>query len=426
MRLLDQQIRKRLTEGIWCQVPTRRLRVLLVLLGLTVLFSRYVPAWNSVWDYSVYYEASRSMLEGKSPYVQPELFTPEKPYAGLPYLYSPLFARFLTPLALLNYMWSTLAWVILKCFCLEACVFLVMRLLGLPFSAGAFVLSHFLVLFYEPIVLDVASGNVATLEIMTILSGLLAWRSHRPILGGFLLTMPITVKPTCLLILLYALHRRAWDVLRGAGLAVLLVGLCTVPDWRYAADLLQYFRSPLWARFWDELVQGYYNFSAVTVIQRIFGETYFTDPIVRLSWLPPILIPLASISILILTAWATVRSEGGSRTAPTKKLVRDDSYIFDHNIFSLVLLTALLLPPRLAGYSLVWTLLPLASLTYRTLAEHDWLVGFLTAAGFVLIQIHVEPQHVKPGVSQLLIDHYFFGLLFLYAANVRSVIKYKG
>ena len=415
MRLIVRQMWKGFIAEICRPVPTGRQRFLLIVLGLVALFSRYVPAWNAVWDYSVYYKASREMFEGKSPYVQPEFSTMEKPYIGLPYLYSPVFARLLTPLALLNYMWSSLVWVIIKCLSLEACIFLIMRLLSLPFSAGAFAILHLLVLVYQPVGLDVGSGNVATLEIMTILGGLVAWRANRPTLGGFLLALPIIVKPTCLLILLYALHRRAWGVLRGAGLAVLCVGLCTAADWRYTVDLVQFLRSPLWARFWDELVQSYYNFSAVTVIQRTFGETYFTQPIVWLPWLPPILIPLATISIFVLTARAIARSEG-----------RDASHVLDPSILSLVLLTALLLPPRLAGYSLVWTLLPLASLAHRTIASRDWLVGLLTVVGFVLIQIHVEPQHTGPGLSQLLIDHYFFGLLFLYAANTRKEsIKYK-
>jgi hypothetical protein len=470
VRSIPQETCKRLREAIWSPVPTRRLRFLLVLLGLAVLFSRYVPAWNALWDYSVYYEASRNMLEGESPYVHPDLLTSEESSLGLPYLYSPVFARLLTPLALVNYMWSGLLWVILKCLCLEACVFLVIGLLGIPFSGGAFAILHFLVLVYEPVGLDVGSGNVATLETTVILGGLLAWRVHRPILGGFLLPLPIIFKPTCLLILLYALHRRAWDVFRGAGLAVIFVGLCTIPDWRYAVDLLQLLRSPVWARFWDELVQSFYNFSAVTVVYRVFDQTYFTEPIIRMPWLPPILGPLVPISIFILTAWAIARSEGSRRRACEEELNAigtrennalpisggrgsrratkgfmsgspggspsrsDDAeaairgadsnnkpLLLDHSILSLVLLTTLLLPPRLAGYSLVWTLLPLGSLTQKAIIKRDWILGFLTIIGFALIQMHVEPQHVKRGLSQLWIDHYFWGLLFLYAGNITAV-----
>ncbi|MFH1744080.1 MAG: glycosyltransferase 87 family protein, partial [bacterium] len=248
------------------------------------------------------------------------------------------------------------------------------------------------------------------LEIMVILSGLVAWRNRRETLAGFLLTLPIMVKSTCLFVLLYPLHRRAWRVLRGAGLAVLAVGLCTLADLRNALDLLRFLRGPVWLDYWDELVQSYYNCSSVTVIQRIFGETYFVDPIVPLPWLPTILVPLAPIAILILTAWAIARSE-------SCKIHGE----LDHSILSLVLLTALLLPPRLAGYSLVWTLLPLASLSCAFIAHRDRLLGFLLLIGFALIQIDVHPEHAQPGIKQLLIDHSFFGLFALYLGNLRVV-----
>ena len=56
------------------------------------------------------------------------------------------------------------------------------------------------------------------------------------------------------------------------------------------------------------------------------------------------------------------------------------------------------------------------------LFRSDFVIGLLTLLGFAVIQIDVEPQHVSSGIAQLLIDHYFFGLLFLYCANIRGVV----
>ncbi|HQP97082.1 MAG TPA: hypothetical protein PLY86_01390, partial [bacterium] len=156
--------------------------------------------------------------------------------------------------------------------------------------------------------------------------------------------------------------------------------------------------------------QGYYNLSAVTVLQHIFGQTYIMEPILPISWIPPFFSPLFAIVVIVLTAWAIARAEQRLDCSP-----------LDHSILSLVLLTALLLPPRLAGYSLAWTIFPLVSLACLFMTCRDRILGLLLVVGFALIQLHVRPSHVPPGIAQLLIDHCFFGLLFLYAASLRAV-----
>ncbi len=392
-------------------LTSKRELTLLIFLAIVILFARYVPAWNAIWDFDVYIDASKAMMEGRSPYVPEDASRPDAPYIGLPYLYSPLFARLITPLALLDPMWAGLVWVILKCLSLLLCIFLVILLIDVPISIGSVGSILFLLLVYQPLGLDMGSGNVAVFEITGILGGFAAWRKGRTLLAGFLFILPLMVKPTCLLLLLYPLHRRAWDVLRGTavGLAVLIIG--SLPDIHYVLDLFQFLRGPIWASFWDELSQSFYNFSAVTVIQRIFGETYFVGPVISMEWLPPFLIPFFVVSIFLCSVWAIARSENEcihGELAP--------------EILSLVLLTAILLPPRLAGYTLTWTFFPVVALIKSTAERKGFVIGLLTLLGLAVIQIDVEPQHVSPGIAQLLIDHYFFGVLFLYCANVRAVV----
>jgi len=403
-------IKGRIVREISRPLASRREWMLLIVLTFVILFARYVPAWNAIWDFDVYLDASKSMLEGRSPYVPEDASTPDKPYIGLPYLYSPLFARLVTPLTLMDPMWSGFVWVILKCVCLLVCVLLVVRLIGVPFTIGSGGAVLFLILFYQPIGLDMGSGNVAIFEITVILGGLKAWRVGRPTLGGFLLVLPLIVKPTCLLLLLYPLHRRAWKVLRGAALGMSVLAVCMLPDIKYVLDFFRFVTSPIWASFWDELAQSFYNFSAITVVNRIFGETYFVDPIISIPWLPAVLAPLAPVLILTCAAWAIARSE--------KRRIHSE---LDPEILSLVLLTAILLPPRLAGYTLAWTFFSVVALIKMTAERKDYLTGLLTLLGFTLVQLDIEPQHVSPGISQLLIDHYFFGLLFLFCANLRAV-----
>lgn len=397
----------------FCRPVTGGRRALLVSLGFVLLFACYVTEWNAQWDFEVYQRASLALLHGENPYPVESPDSPSPP-AKLPYLYSPLFARLVTPIVLLGVVRSKLVWVILKCLALIACAVLTICLVEIPFSVGSFGILVLFMTVYQPIGFDISAGNVALFESGAILAGLYAWKRKRPVLAGFLLTLPAMVKATCLLVLLYPFHRRDWRVLRGVASAIVMLAVLSLPDRRHLMEMLQFLRGPIWVNYWDDLVQGYYNLSAVTVIQHIFGQTYILEPILPIPWVPPFFAPLFPIVVIVLTAWAIAQAEKRRDLSP-----------YDHSILSLVLLTALLLPPRLAGYSLAWTLFPIVSLACRFMACRDKIIGLLLVIGFALIQLHVRPSHVPPGIAQLVIDHCFFGLLFLYAATVRAVSRLR-
>ena len=392
-----------------CRPVTGWWRVPLLSLGFVLLFACYVTEWHAQWDFEVYRRASLAILHGENPYPVEGPDSPV-PLAQLPYLYSPLFARLVTPIVLLEPVWSKLTWLVLKCLALLACAVLTIRLVEIPLSVGSFGTLILFMTVYQPIGFDISAGNVALFEIAAILAGLYAWKGKRPVLAGFLLTLPAMVKATCLLVLLYPFHRRDWRILRGAVWATAALVVLSLPDWRHLMEMVQFLRGPIWVDYWDDLAQGYYNLSAVTVLQHIFGQTYIMEPILPISWIPPFFSPLFAIVVIVLTAWAIARAEQRLDCSP-----------LDHSILSLVLLTALLLPPRLAGYSLAWTIFPLVSLACLFMTCRDRILGLLLVVGFALIQLHVRPSHVPPGIAQLLIDHCFFGLLFLYAASLRAV-----
>ncbi len=386
----------------------------LFIIGFAMLFWWYSDAVRRQWDFAVYYVASIALWNGENPYDPETLKQIAKSidgvgYEGLPYLYSPLFARVLWPLTHLSYFEASFCWLLIKCVLLEISLFVMLYLLRIEIQSIIFIAIHIAVFFFRPFALDFNAGNIAIFEYSLIVCSLALWRTNRWRSCAFLMLFAGLIKGTLMFFVLYVVHTRNWKLLKALALSTMVFGVILLVDYRPVINYLQFFQTPTWTLMWDEQVQSIYNCSATTVILRTFCETYFAQPIIHFPLLGKILIPIFPIIIFILTANAVNFHQKRQGTSET-----------DNNILTILILCILLLTPRLAGYSLSLTFYPAIYLIYKSFKEKRYISIFMSMLGSTLLlmeplQIGFHPGHFEPGgFEQLMVDKDFFASLILY------------
>ncbi|MBN2325720.1 MAG: DUF2029 domain-containing protein [Candidatus Omnitrophica bacterium] len=391
------------------------------LIGFGILFYFYSDCVNRQWDFPVYYLAAKAVANHQNPY-DPSILQSiadaeeEVGYGGgLPYLYPPHLARMLSLFGKAPFFASSFFWMTFKCAALEMILFLSFALMRIPVTPLALIVGNIAALFFRPAALDFNAGNAATFEYALILAGLYAWSRSRFCAAGFFTILGGSIKGTSLLITLYPIHLRDWRFLRALTIAAIILGCFLVWDWRILLRFFEFYQSPLWKQMWDEQVQSFYNCSYATVILRTFSYTYFAEPILAIPLLSTILIPLFPLFIFASMAFFLQKQRRQSQSLfnPTSGIV-----------LSMILCGVLLLPPRLAGYTLIWTLFPFFQIIHTSWKNRIYIALPYVLTGLILIQLNLPPNHIPHGIPQLLIDKDFFGLLLLFISSL-LLIQYS-
>lgn len=391
-----------------CQPLSPFARMVAFILGFTLLFLCYSDSVRRQWDFAVYYLASAAIRSGENPYDSDTLMAISQTvdgvgYGGLGYLYPPHLARLLYPLSHGSYFLASFIWMVLKCFALEFSLFLILSLLKIRIHPLSLLLIHGAAMLYRPIGLDMSAGNIAIFESVLILGALAAWTKKKYGVSAFLLILGGSLKGSSLLLALYPLHLRDKPFLRALIITALGFSAVLLIDYPVLIECFRFFQSPKWKLLWDEQVQSFYNCSSTTVILRTFSDTYFAEPLWPAPYLSLILIPLFPITVFAAACYGIYRHNRA-----------DNADRLSGVVLGLLLCTVLLLPPRLAGYTLALTFMPVVCLVTRSIAEKRWFVLTLMGLGLGLIQCSIPPNHVPAGITQLLIDKDFFGLLLIF------------
>lgn len=383
---------------------------LFVMLSMNVFLHRQ-------WDFGVYYMAGYALNHDLNPYDKDGLLTasyelPDVEYGGLPYLYPPITAHLFQPLACLSYFEATYVWYILKCTALEILIVLTLSLCRIPRNLLYLFILHIAALWFRPIHLDFNAGNMAVFEAALIYSFFWLWKTGKTRLSAIPLTLAGSIKVIPFLLILYPLHLRKYKLLVSFSLCAIVLGGLTLLDYERLTSYFSFYRSTKWLMIWDEQVQSFFNCSATTVIVRTFSDTYFAQPIYESALAVSILIPLFPITVFIVTGILI-----------SQYLKTYDDRFLDGTVISLLIMTLLLIPPRLAGYTLSWLYLPIICLLKEGITHGKFGVLILISIGLWLLQADIPPEHVSPGITQLLIDKDFFGLLAIYLAGTVFFIK---
>src|SRR5713101_258415 len=228
-------------------------------------------------DLDAYLTAGRAVLQ-RQPLYAPFLHHPFPDPALRPaYIYPPLFALLVAPLALLPLAAANVIWLVLGQVALAAALVLMVRRLN-P-SAGAVTAIVCATVTFYPLWIDAAQGQANLLVLLLVSAGIAGIVQGKPTFGAFL-GVAVALKVTPLILLAWLLVERrfreaAWML---GAFAVLTAAAALL---RFD-DTLVFFRQVL-----PTLASGtayYANQSLAGLLSRIFSENAYTNPWITLAW----------------------------------------------------------------------------------------------------------------------------------------------
>lgn len=182
----------------------------------------------------------------------------ENVHAKYNYPNPPIMPQMLWPLAKLaevSPLAAALTWFYLKAALFFVCVVWAFRLVespGRPMPAWAKALA--IVLSIRPILGDLTHGNVNIFILFLVMASVYSFSRGRDRLAGLLLGLSIACKVTPALFVIYFLYKRAWGVLLGCGIGLVLFFLI-VPALIFALQEGSLVAG--WERNWTALVAWY-------------------------------------------------------------------------------------------------------------------------------------------------------------------------
>jgi alpha-1,2-mannosyltransferase len=172
------------------------------------------------YDFAAYYDAARRVAEGGTPYQPETLDGSFRPGPGGLYLYSPVPAVALLPMAALELPAAVAVWAALRLGLLAATCAL------MPVSRNVRLATFGVAAFSVPLLIDLNLGNVSL--IVTFLA-VVVWRWLDRPLGSVALAAALAIRPTLGVVIVWWALRRQWRPIAWTVLAGLVIVALTLP-----------------------------------------------------------------------------------------------------------------------------------------------------------------------------------------------------
>ncbi len=390
---------------------------LFVLVCLAIVYRHAGWAAQS-WDLRPYVAAASALLAHDNPYdvsvlSQHALKLGLYDYSGLPYLYQPFFARLLTPLLFVSIPTASTLWLCFKALCCGVILFAATRIMQTritPFAALAFAL---FIMFYRGASADFQTGNVAIFEAALLAIWLLGIKARMLWPAAAALTVLVSIKPVPGLLLFEEMRRRSWRLVIIASLCIVAALGLQLAD----GSLLKYANYMIGEEFrgyWDQLKLGVYNHSVTSAIYRLMDETYLTQPLLPMPMAAPFAVLVLLIILLGSTIWGLRVCDDTEKQLPEAKAAS-----------AAILITGLLsLSPRVADYTMAWTIVPVSLLTAFAWRRKNLVLMGLIAVSVLIIHGHTKfSLLIGAGWKQILIDRDTYGYLLLHAVGLYACLQ---
>jgi Glycosyltransferase family 87 len=339
--------------------------LLLFLPGIYFTLADLLPAPHQE-DLGAYFLAARALADGESPYdahVADRLAAAAGVEYHSPYIYPPLLALVLRPLASLPYTAAAAIWFALSAAALLAALSLLRPVVQLPWRLYIWVCAA--VFFLPPVHHTLQHGQITNFLLLLIAVGAVGSTRGAACVG---IAAALKVFPA-MLGAVYAVSRRlpALAAMFASGAALTLVAAAAAP-----AATADFFRRVA-PRLSLERPLAPNNQSLNAVAARWFETHWFVTPIIDAPGIGRVVTYLGTTAVIALTLWAlrpSRRSEGA-----TEQLTA----------FSLAVTATLIVTPIVWDHYYVLLLLPVAVLSQRL---HDESIRLLLLGGVALLLAH--------------------------------------
>ena len=339
--------------------------LLLFLPGVYLTLADLTPAPHQE-DFGAYYIAARALASGESPF-NAQAAARLAVAAGVeyhsPYIYPPLLALLLRPLAALPYSVAAAVWFVLSAGALLAALWLLRPLVQLPWRIYGWVCAS--TFFLPPVHHTLQHGQITHFLLLLIVSGAVGGTGGAAWVGiaAALKVFPATLAGV------YALSGRMAALVTMVGSAAMMTFAGALGE----PDATAEFVKRVGPQLAVERRLAPNNQSVEAVMARWFETHWFVTPIVDAPVVGRFAAYLATLVIVGLTFWALV------------SIRRADGAMVQLRRFSLVLAATLIVSPIVWDHYYVLLLLPVAVL-YR--GSEDRTVRVLLLAAGVLLLSH--------------------------------------
>jgi hypothetical protein len=389
----------------------------LVVLLLVVGFISF--AWQAIrplvfntdmYDFNSYYISAYATQKGLDPYnvetlqsLAQELNIPKV----TDYTYLPFNTLLFLPLSFLPYPAAVVVWRLLNLALLVFAVWLISKTLALSLNAKAALIVGVIVFNFDPLIYNLAIGQINLLILLLIVGTAYAWTRHREVLAGVLLALGVSIKLAPAVLFLYFLWKRGFRLVAASIAAIIAFaviaflalgeqatrkGIASIVG--FAQEDNAWIANQSWRGFLARLFVGDEYISALYPAARLESVLYFAGVLV----------------IVVLTAFVLYRSRR--------------SGLF-HLEFALVLIAFTLISPVTWVHHLVWLLYPLVVLAVACVDRKQIGPIVFLAIGYALIAFPLDyrNERVFQWPEALWVSTKFYGLVVLYAVNAWLLLR---
>jgi len=385
------------------ETVNRILGALILLLfapGVYLTLADLTPAPHQE-DFGAYYIAARALGNGESPFdasVAARLALTAGVEHHSPYIYPPLLALLLRPLAALPYSAAAAVWFGLSAAALLASLWLLRPFVQLPWRIYGWVCVA--VLFLPPVHHTLQHGQITHFLLLLIVSGAAGGARAAAWVGiaAALKVFPATLAGV------YALSGRMAALVATVASAVILTIAGALAEPAATADFVRRVGPELAVE--RRLAPNNQSVEAVTA--RWFETHWFVTPVVDAPIAGRLAAYLVTLAVVGVTFWmlVSIRRADGAMVQPGR--------------FSLVLAATLMVSPIVWDHYYVLLLLPLAVL-YRSAADRT--VRMLLLCAGVLLLAHRYWPLTFAMKSPVFMSEGFFGVVLLWIALLK-VLSY--
>ena len=349
-----------------------------VLLGFTafnyIYNGLFRPLSTEKVDFVAYYNAALAFKYGLPIYEHMTRFFQEGVlnYKGpMPYVYSPSFVIFLSPLAYLSFKQAALFWNIFNHICFLFSIITLMKAIKRQYSWLEWIVVIFVCMNFTPLFIDYLVGQCNIILFSLITLGLYFYRTNKDIYVGVALALATIIKVIPALLIGYMLWKRQYKAFFSAVFVLCLIFIYSLLF--FDVDLyLWYFKSMVSQGIFDA---SHDNHSLTGFFSRLLTHSTWTTGIIDSPLIARICILASSTLVLLALAYVTRKRDDRSSCRALRG-------------YALAVVTMLLTSKMTSTPYLVMLLVPLAVLVHelfycQTLNKWFYLLG--AAYGVVAI-----------------------------------------
>jgi hypothetical protein len=351
-----------------------------------------------LWDFKVYYAASKCYLNGTNPYSISKLYSYSNNIADLPFMYPPISIYFFLPFTLFDLHTASLIYLIIKIILICLSFFISLKILKNNYLLNYF--SFFCLLSFNACLFkDLQTGNIASIELLVLTLSFIQLEKKKYLFFtllisfiGFFKIIPFIF----LILLLFTKHQKKFYYFSiGCGIFIIYIFLNYSIENKLFNEYLFHFSK-------NAIIEGgMSNPSSLELIKETFRTIHIDDQSIMLY--------LTYIFFISLISFITL-----------KKIKINKSNELTYELIFIIFIAINLCLPRLKDYTFVTLIIPSFYLIANLKVNQKFIVIFVLLSSFSSLNTSIP---IYKDVLQLV--NRYYSLIYLLVIYFLYINEYN-